>query len=136
MRKSNSTPRQIWRTGRFEDNQSSKLDYPFLREEVGSVLRDTLFSLIRVHINIVHDYRPKANGSLHVGQKQGCVGRVLRCLFIMPYWFCPLGKRFEALVLALTLLINMVEHCEENRQSLMDSMAAQKELDSFCVKVS
>merc|ERR550532_1487734 len=104
------------------------------REEVGSVLRDTLFSLIRVHINIVHDYRPKANGSLHVGQKQGCVGRVLRCLFIMPYWFCPLGKRFEALVLALTLMINMVEHCEENRQSLMDSMAAQKELDSFCVK--
>ena len=99
------------------------------------MLRDTLFSLIRVHINIVHDYRPKANGSLHVGQKQGCVGRVLRCLFIMPYWFCPLGKRFEALVLALTLMINMVEHCEENRQSLMDSMAAQKELDSFCVKV-
>jgi len=97
-------------------------------------LRDTLFSLIRVHINIVHDYRPKANGSLHVGQKQGCVGRVLRCLFIMPYWFCPLAKRFEALVLALTLMINMVEHCEENRQSLMDSMAAQKELDSFCVK--
>jgi hypothetical protein len=43
-------------------------------------------------------------------------------------------SRFEALVLALTLLINMVEHCEENRQSLMDSMAAQKELDSFCVK--
>ena len=100
------------------------------------MLRDTLFSLIRVHINIVHDYRPKANGSLHVGQKQGCVGRVLRCLFIMPYWFCPLGKRFEALVLALTLMINMVEHCEENRQSLMDSMAAQKELDSFCVKVN
>ena len=41
------------------------------KEEVGSVLRDTLFSVIRVHINIVHDYRPKANGSLHVGQKQG-----------------------------------------------------------------
>ena len=40
---------------------------------------------------------------------------MLRCLFIMPYWFCPLNKRFEALVLSLTLLINMVEHCEENR---------------------
>lgn len=52
----------------------------------------------------------------------------------MPYWFCPLGKRFEALVLSLTLLINMVEHCEENRQTLMDSMAAQKELETFCVK--
>merc|ERR1711936_582900 len=59
--------------------------------------------------------------------------RVLRCTFIMPYWFCPLSKRFEALVLSLTLLINMVEHSEENRQTLMDSMAAQKDSD-FCVK--
>ena len=33
----------------------------------------------------------------------------------MPYWFCPLSKRFEALVLSLTLLINMVEHSDENR---------------------
>merc|ERR1712018_1109362 len=39
----------------------------------------------------------------------------------------------EALVLSLTLLINMVEHSDENRQSLMDSMAAQKDAD-FCVK--
>ena len=46
------------------------------------------------------------------------MARVLRCLFIMPYWFCPLNKRFEALVLSLTLLINMVEHCEENRYRL------------------
>ena len=41
--------------------------------------------------------------------------RILRCIFIMPYWFCPLSKRFEALVLSLTLLINMVEHSDENR---------------------
>jgi len=103
------------------------------KECIGVILRDTLFSVIRVHINLVHDYRMKAYGSLYVGQKPGCMGRVLRILFIMPYWFCPLGKRFEALVLALTLLINMVEHCDENRQSLMDSMAAQKDSD-FCVK--
>jgi len=103
------------------------------KESIGVILRDTLFSVIRVHINLVHDYRNKAYGSLYVGQKPGCMGRVLRILFIMPYWFCPLGKRFEALVLALTLLINMVEHCDENRQSLMDSMAAQKDSD-FCVK--
>jgi len=103
------------------------------KETIGVILRDTLFSVIRVHINLVHDYRMKAYGSLYVGQKQGCMGRVLRTLFIMPYWFCPIGKRFEALVLALTLLINMVEHCDENRQSLMDSMAAQKDSD-FCVK--
>jgi len=103
------------------------------KETIGVILRDTLFSVIRVHINLVHDYRMKAYGSLYVGQKQGCMARVLRILFIMPFWFCPLGKRFEALVLALTLMINMVEHCDENRQSLMDSMAAQKDSD-FCVK--
>jgi len=103
------------------------------KETIGVILRDTLFSVIRVHINLVHDYRMKAYGSLYIGQKQGCMARVLRTLFIMPYWFCPIGKRFEALVLALTLLINMVEHCDENRQSLMDSMAAQKDSD-FCVK--
>ena len=103
------------------------------KESVGVILRDTLFSVIRVHINLVHDYRNKPYGSLEIGQKEGCMYRVLRCIFIMPYWFCPLGKRFEALVLSLTLLINMVEHSDENRQSLMDSMAAQKDAD-FCVK--
>merc|ERR1719479_249411 len=103
------------------------------KESIGSVLRDTLFSVIRVHINLVHDYRNKPYGSLYVGQKEGCMYRILRCVFIMPYWFCPLSKRFEALVLSLTLLINMVEHSDENRQSLMDSMAAQKDSD-FCVK--
>ena len=44
-------------------------------------------------------------------------------------------QRFECLVLALALLINLVENCLENRQTLMDSMAAQKEL-GLCVKVS
>jgi len=103
------------------------------KEDVGVILRETLFSVMRVHINLVHDYQNKAYGSLEVGQQEGCMYRVLRCIFIMPYWFCPLGKRFEALVLSLTLLINMVEHSDENRQTLMDSMAAQKDSD-FCVK--
>ena len=103
------------------------------KECIGVVLRDTLFSVIRVHINLVHDYRNKPYGSLYVGEKEGeylmrilfdilslssfsgCMYRILRCIFIMPYWFCPLSKRFEALVLSLTLLINMVEHSDENR---------------------
>ena len=85
------------------------------KESVGVILRETLFSVMRVHINLVHDYRNKAYGSLEIGQQEGCVYRVLRCIFIMPYWFCPLSKRFEALVLSLTLLINMVEHSDENR---------------------
>jgi hypothetical protein len=38
---------------------------------VGVVIRETLFSMIRVHINIVHDYGPNAHGSLIVGQQPG-----------------------------------------------------------------
>jgi hypothetical protein len=38
------------------------------------------------------------------------------------------------LVLALTLLTNMVENSVENRQSIMDSMASQKDA-GLCVKV-
>ena len=62
------------------------------------------------------------------------IQRSLRCLFIIPFWFVPLSKRFECLILALTLLVNLVETCLENRSLLMDSMAAQKEL-GLCVKV-
>jgi hypothetical protein len=38
---------------------------------VGVVIRETLFSIIRVHINIVHDYGPRAHGSVIVGQQPG-----------------------------------------------------------------
>lgn len=104
------------------------------KESVGVIIRETLFSTIRVHVNIVHDYKKDhAHGSLIIGQQQGMIGRALRCLFIIPFWFVPLSKRFESLILALALLINLVENCVENRQSLMDSMAAQKEL-GLCVK--
>jgi hypothetical protein len=54
-------------------------------------------------------------------------------LFDVP-WANFLVRRFECLVLALTLLTNMVENSLENRQSIMDSMAAQKDA-GFCVKV-
>ena len=48
------------------------------KESIGSVLRDTLFSVIRVHINLVHDYRNKPYGSLYVGEKEGWL-HSLRC---------------------------------------------------------
>jgi len=103
------------------------------KESVGVVIREALFSLMRVHVNLVHDYTRTPRGSLIIGQYSGMMQRALRCLFIIPFWFVPLSKRFECLVLSLALLINLVENCFENRQSIMDSMAAQKEL-GFCVK--
>ena len=73
--------------------------------------------------------------TLYLFRFLGMMNRALRCLFIIPFWFVPLSKRFECLVLALALIINLVENCVENRAAIMDSMAAQKEL-GFCVKVS
>ena len=35
------------------------------------VIRETLFSMVRVHINIIHDYGSNAHGSLIVGQQTG-----------------------------------------------------------------
>ena len=52
------------------------------KESVGFILRETLFSVIRVHINLVHDYRNKAYGSVHVGQKKG-----LSCVLFTPHLF-------------------------------------------------
>merc|ERR1711874_266950 len=54
------------------------------------------------------------------------MGGVVRCLFIMGEYM-PRQKRFDILVLALTLIINLVEHCDENRQTFIELPAPQKE---------
>ena len=55
-------------------------------------------------------------------------------MLVMQAKIWMLRVRFECLVLALTLLTNMVENSVENRQSIMDSMASQKD-GGLCVKV-
>jgi len=103
------------------------------KDSIAVHIRGSLFSMIRVLINLAYDYNPDAQGSLILGTHEGMMHRSLRCLFIIPFWFVPLSKRFECLILALTLMVNLVETCVQNRQLLMESMAAQKEL-GLCVK--
>jgi len=64
--------------------------------------------------------------ALRVGSKYGLCQGVARCLFIMPEYM-PRQKRFDILVLSLTLIINLVEHCDENRQTFIELPAPQKE---------
>jgi hypothetical protein len=96
------------------------------KESLAVILRDILLSSLRVYINLAHDYTAKAYGSLIVGNKFGMIQGVVRCLFIMPEYM-PRQKRFDILVLSLTLIINLVEHCDENRQTLIELPAPQKE---------
>ena len=54
------------------------------------------------------------------GEKSDTFDIVLHCLLVMPD-YVPVEKRFDILVLTLTLLINLVEHCEHNRTVLLKS---------------
>ena len=64
------------------------------------------------------------------GEKSDTFDLVLHCLFVMPEYL-PVEKRFDVLVLTLTLLINLVEHCEENRQILLKTLVPQTNDDLF-----
>ena len=64
------------------------------------------------------------------GEKPDTFELVLHCLFVMPDYLA-IEKRFDVLVLTLTLLINLVEHCEENRTLLLKTLVPQTNEDLF-----
>ena len=64
------------------------------------------------------------------GEKPDTFELVLHCLFVMPDYLA-VEKRFDVLVLTLTLLINLVEHCEENRTLLLKTLVPQTNEDLF-----
>ena len=64
------------------------------------------------------------------GEKPDTFELVLHCLFVMPEYLA-FEKRFDVLVLTLTLLINLVEHCEENRTFLLKTLVPQTNEDLF-----
>ena len=68
-------------------------------------------------------------GSAIAGKKEGVFDAVLHCLFVLPESI-PFEKRFDVHVLALTMIINMVENCAENRTRLMRCPVPLK-ADSF-----
>ena len=64
------------------------------------------------------------------GKKSDTFDLVFHCLFAMPYYL-PVEKRFDILVLTLTLMINLVEHCEQNRGYLLKALVPNVSEDVF-----
>ena len=84
------------------------------KDSVAYTLRESLLDIIRVYINLVHDYKSIPHGSRLSGEKEGIFDLCLHGMFVIPHYL-PEEKRFDILVLTLTLIINLVENCYPNR---------------------
>ena len=84
------------------------------KDSVAYTLRESLLDIIRVYINLVHDYKSIPHGSRLSGEKEGIFDLCLHGMFVIPHYL-PEEKRFDILVLTLTLIINLVENCFPNR---------------------
>ena len=84
------------------------------KDSVAYTLRESLLGVIRVYINLVHDYKSVPHGSFLSGEKEGMFDMCLHGMFVSPDYL-PQDKRFDLIVLTLTLIINLVENCKPNR---------------------
>ncbi|XP_014239301.1 protein wings apart-like isoform X2 [Cimex lectularius] len=105
------------------------------KESVGAIIRECLIASLKVLINLTHDFNNKSFGSSRVGQKEGILQASLHALLHLPQ-YVPDDQKFDITVLALILLINLVEHCEENRKLLMEATAPVDPEAMFLVEVS
>ncbi|CAB4058217.1 unnamed protein product [Lepeophtheirus salmonis] len=87
------------------------------KESIGYILCEVLLDVIRVYVNLVHDYHTTSIGSKKGGQSD-VIDIVFHCIFILPN-YVPIVKSFDLSVLCLTLLINLVENCENNRKLML-----------------
>ncbi|GLG94746.1 Protein wings apart-like [Gryllus bimaculatus] len=90
------------------------------KESTGVVIREALLVTLKVLINLSHDFNNQSYGSTLVGQRKGIVNTCMHVILEVPK-YVPDQKKFDLLVLGLILLINLVEHSEENRRILMEA---------------
>merc|ERR1719412_3500566 len=102
------------------------------KDSVAYTLRESLLDIIRVYINLVHDYKSIPHGSRLSGEKEGIFDLCLHGMFVIPHYL-PEEKRFDILVLTLTLIINLVENCYPNRAILMKTAVPEKSDNMFTV---
>lgn len=121
---------------------------PADKTSTGAVVRECLFAIIKVLINLTHRFNRQcklvfcfrssiiierrgnwiiclfvaAFGSKSVGGQSGVVDCSLNLLLRLPDSL-PEEKRFDLMMLALILLINLVEQCDDNKKLLIDSKA-------------
>uniref|UniRef100_A0A1B6FS43 WAPL domain-containing protein n=1 Tax=Cuerna arida TaxID=1464854 RepID=A0A1B6FS43_9HEMI len=92
------------------------------KESVGFVIKECLIAILKVLINLTHDFNNKSFGSAMMGGRQGVVEATLHILLQTPE-HVPDEQKFDIIVLALILLINFVEHSDTNRRLLIEANA-------------
>ncbi|XP_063228119.1 LOW QUALITY PROTEIN: protein wings apart-like [Bacillus rossius redtenbacheri] len=92
------------------------------KESAGVVVREALIASLKVLINLTHDFNNLSYGSTLAGEKKGIMSASLHVLLRAPD-YVPEEKKFDLLVLALILLINLVEHSKANRKLLFEANA-------------
>nr|XP_018909266.1 PREDICTED: protein wings apart-like [Bemisia tabaci] len=92
------------------------------KQSVGAILRETLLATLKVLINLTHNFSANSQGALAAGQKQGMIDNSLHVLLQIPQHI-PDEEKFDCTVLALILLINLVEHNDVNRRTIIHAKA-------------
>ncbi|KOC70046.1 Protein wings apart-like [Habropoda laboriosa] len=95
---------------------------PSDKTSTGAVIRECLFAIIKVLINLTHRFNRQSFGSKSLGSQPGVLDCSLYLLLRVPESL-PEEKRFDMMMLALILLINLVEQCDDNKQLLIESKA-------------
>lgn len=124
---------------------------PSDKTSTGAVIRECLFAIIKVLINLTHRFNRQcrtllyfifqkiliiyfyqciiqcfiiisAFGSKSLGLQPGVLDCSLYLLLRVPESL-PEEKRFDMMMLALILLINLVEQCDDNKQLFIESKA-------------
>ncbi|KAE8751805.1 hypothetical protein FOCC_FOCC001654 [Frankliniella occidentalis] len=92
------------------------------KDSTGVVLREALLAVLKVLINLSHDFKAQIYGSTIVGTKEGLLESSLQMLLHIPNYVVE-DSKFDLIVLALTLLINLIEHNIGNRSRLVNTKA-------------
>ncbi|XP_029034909.2 protein wings apart-like [Osmia bicornis bicornis] len=100
------------------------------KTSTGAVIRECLFAIIKVLINLTHRFNRQSFGSKSLGSQPGVLDCSLYLLLRVPESL-PEEKRFDMMMLALILLINLVEQCDDNKQLLIESKAPPSTEDIF-----
>ncbi|XP_039276262.1 protein wings apart-like [Nilaparvata lugens] len=105
------------------------------KESTGFVIRECLFANLKVLINLTHDFHQRSVGSTLTGGQEGLLNANLHVLIYGPE-YVPEEQKFDLTVLALTLLINLVEHSESNRKLMVEALGPSESTAVFDCKTS
>ncbi|CAL8085855.1 unnamed protein product [Orchesella dallaii] len=100
--------------------------------ESAGVMREILFSVLRVLVNLSHDYRGIILGSEILLAIDGFLQLVLHSTFEMGHFF-PDEKIFDLLMHSLCMLLNLVEHSLACRNAILTSIVQKSSAGNYRV---